>query len=210
MGKERHLSAFNHHLLAAIAKQEHFRLDLKGTFDPILELKEGKVQAILTTLQPDYLNENDLLFSRLYFPIGPVLITSSALPVEGWNEKRKKIIGILRRSPILLSLEQDPSIQIKVYDDMIPALSDLREQHIDGAIFPAIPAYTYITTFYKDELKIATLPLNAEGIRLVTSKNDVGESLIEKFNQGLEVLKQNGTYHEMVERWGFIDVEQMP
>ena len=119
------------------------------------------------------------------------------------------MIGIPDNSPLLSSLQQDPSIQVKIYESILPALEDLRDQRIDGAIFPAISAYTYTQTFYKHEFKIATLPLIDEGIRLATLRNQTGKSLIEKFNKSLETLKKDGTYRKMLHRWGLIDVEQV-
>ncbi len=208
-GKEHHLSAFNNDLLTLIAKQEHFRIHLKAFSDPVAELEQNKIQAALTTQQPSYLNEKRLLFSEPYFLIGPVLIVPSNAPVKGWNEKGRKIVGIPAHSPMLLSQEQDPSIQIKLYDDILTALADLRERHIDAVIFPAIPAYTYVQTFYKNEFKIATLPLNDEGIRLVAHKDKIGEALIQQFNAGLETLKQNGTYQSLLNHWGLINAEQI-
>jgi polar amino acid transport system substrate-binding protein len=212
MGKEQSLSAFNNELLMLIAKQEHFRIHLKAAFDLMAEVEQNKIQGALTTLQPNYLNENWLLSSEPYFLIGPVLIISLTTPIKEWKEKRKKIVGIPNQtahSALLLSLEKDSSIQIKIYHDILPALADLSEGRIDGAIFPAIPAYTYVHTFYKNELKIASLPLTNEGIRLVARKDKVGEKLIKQFNEGLETLRQNGTYHQLLEHWGLIDVEQV-
>lgn len=209
MGKELNLSAFNQQLLKLIAQKENFHVNLTVTSDPILELEQGHLQGVLTALEPSYLNENHLLFSEPYFLTGPVLIIPIAAPTNRWNENRKKIIGIGSHSPKILSFEQDPSIQLKVYDDILSALADLSSQRIDGAIFPAIPAYTYTEAFYKNELKIATLPLTDEGIRLVTLKNAAGELLIKQFNQGLEALKQEGAYDKILKRWGFVNVQQM-
>ena len=206
MGKEGNLSAFNRELLATIAKQGQIRIHLIGTTDPLKELEQGKLQGILTTLEPSYLNENRLLFSEPYFLTGPVLMTSIT-PLA--NGERRKTIGIPLSSPLLVSLEQDPAIQVKIYQDILMALSDLRANRIDGAIFPVIPAYTYTQTFYKNELKIATLPLTNEGIRLVTSNNSKGTALMKAFNEGLKSLKQNGTYKAMLEEWGLIDIESI-
>lgn len=211
MGKERNLSAFNNDLLAAIAKQEHIRIHLTTIpqSDLISDVERGKVQGALTTLKTSYLNEGKLIFSEPYFYIGPVLVIPSTAPIEGWNEKGKKIIGILANTHILSELEQDPSIQIKYYNDKLSALSDLSERHIDGVIIPVIPAYIYVTTFYKDKLKIATLPLSDDGIRLAALKNEEGQLLIKHFNDGLAALKQNGTYNKILERWGLINIEQI-
>lgn len=208
MGKERSFSAFNNELLTAIAKKEHVRFHIMVASNPMDELQQGNVQGILSALQPGYLNAN-LLFSEPYFLTGPVLIIPSTAPVEGWNEKRKKIVAILATDPHLLNLEQDPSLQVKLYSDILVALADLSERRIDGAIFPVIPAYTYTTTFYQHELKIVTLPLTSQGIRLVTLNNETGKILIKSFNEGLVLLKQEGIYSDLLKQWGLINVENI-
>ena len=211
MGKERNLTAFNNELLSSIAKLENFniRIEITSAADLISDLEEGTLQGALTSVQPSYLNEENLIFSNPYFHIGPVLIIPSTAPIEGWNDKRKKIIGIPLYSPILTSLEEDSTIQTKIYDDILHALSDLSDHKIDGAIFPAIPAKTYVRTFYRHELKIATLPLTDEAIRLTALKNEKGIMLIELFNKGLAALKKDETYDKFLDRWSLINVEKI-
>ncbi len=209
MGKERNLFAFNKDLLTFIAKEENFRFHLLNSANPIQELEKNLLQATLTTLQPSHLHENHLLFSHPYFLTGPVLIIPSHKSLNEWNENSKKIVGIEKSSSLISNLEQDPSIRIKFYEDILPALADLSEKYIDGAIFPAIPAYTYTQTFYKHRLRIATLPLTNEGIRLVSLKNPIGESLIKKFNQGLKLSKESGNYQKILESWDLANTEKI-
>lgn len=207
-GKERNFSAFSNELLKSIAKQENFELGFTDTLDPMKELQEGKLQGVLTHLKANYSNEK-LLFSDPYFLIGPVLITSKNSNTKYSKNEETKIIGVPPNTPLLSNLQQDPTIQIKFYDDILTALADLRNGQIDGAIFPVIPSYIYTETFYKQELKIATPPLTDDGVRLVAFKNDAGKVLIEKFNQGLKTLKEEGTFQKMLYNWGFTDVEQV-
>lgn len=211
MGKERNLTAFNNELLTEIAKLENFSVlvEISPASDIVTDLERGILQGVLTSVQSSYLNEDELVFSESYFHIGPVLIIPSTAPIQGWNDKSRKIVGIPAYSPILLSLEKDPKIQIKIYDDILRALSDLSDRKIDGAIFPAIPAYTYVNAFHKHELKIATLPITDEGIRLAALKNDKGIMLIDRFNKGLATLKENGTYANMLDEWSLINVEKI-
>jgi polar amino acid transport system substrate-binding protein len=212
MGKEPNFNAFNADLLAAIAKQEKLRLHLVSVSAPELlpELEQGRLKGILTNLKSDYTNQNRLLFSDLYFSTGPVLITSLIPARQGRNEMAKKIIGVQSHPPINLELEKDPTIQIKIYDDILKALGDLRAGSIDGAIFAALPAHIYTRTFYRGELKVITGPLNDEGIRFVTLNNEEGQKLIKQFNAGLETLKKNGTYDKLIDRWGLINAEEKP
>jgi polar amino acid transport system substrate-binding protein len=209
LGKERNLTAFNHDLLNKIANLEKFRVNIIPTQTPNLmsDLEQGKIQGILTILEPSYANENLFVFSDPYFLTGPVLIIPSSAPIEGWNEKARKIVGIETNSHALFELEREPSIQIKLYDDIFRALADLSERRIDGVIIPVIPAVTYVTTFYKKDLKIVTPPLTNEGIRLAALKNEEGKWLVERFNAGLSTLKQNGTLAQMLLKWGLIDIE---
>lgn len=209
MGREKNLTAFNQQLMTAIAKQEKmkFVMVITSTADLIDDLENGNLQGILTDMQPDYLNEEKFLFSDTYFLTGPVLIIPSAAAVEGWNEKRKKIVGLPDNSSMLGNLEQDPTIQIRMYHDILSALTDLSKRNIDGVIFPVIPAYTYVNTFYKNELKITTHPLTHEGVRLVVRKNEEGKELLNRFNQGIESLKKNGEFDKLLNQWGFVNVE---
>lgn len=209
MGKEKNISAFNEELLTAIANEESFHVKIFPSPHPIEDLENGTIQGILTAIQTSYLYENQFNFSHPFFLTGPVLIIPSTEFSSLWNERRKKIVAIQPNSPLLRSLEQDPSMQIKFYDDILPALADLRAKKIDGAIFPAIPAYTYAEIFYKNEIKIATDPLTDEGLRLVTLKNKEGNELMEKFNEGLLKLKKNGTYNNIMKHWDLVNIEEI-
>lgn len=203
-GKVRNLIAFNQELLMTLSDEEDFEIKLVSSSHLIEELRQGKLQGILTTESPNTLNGR-LAYSDPFFLTGPILITSST-PREKNGEKN--VIGVPEHSPLLADLEEDPAIEVRIYDDILDALSDLREKRIDGAIFPALMAYTYTEAFYNQELKVATSPLTTEGIRLATLNNEKGRSFIEQFNEGLKKLKENGTYYEMLERWGFMNVEK--
>ena len=193
MGKERNISAMNNELLSVIARKGQFRVHMSVSADPIQELESGKLQGALTAMQPSYLNEKHMLFSKPYFRTGLVLILPMKESIDGWNEKRMKIIGVKERSSMLTTLAQDPTVHLKIYNDILTALVDLTDQRIDGAIFPAIPAYTYTRAFYKNDLKIVPLPLtDEESIRLVALNDAAGKELIEKFNDGLVELKETG------------------
>lgn len=209
MGKERNFTAFNNDLLLAMAKQEHVDISLVITSNPLLELNQGRVDGILTALKTSYLNENHLLFSEPYFLMGPVLIIPEVEPADGWNEQRKKIVGIPANTPHLLDLDDDPTVEVRLYHDILKALADLSAKRIDAAIFPLLSAYTYTTTFYKNELRIGSLPLTNDGVRLVALKNKDGEELINQFNQFLRNIKENGTYDQLLKQWGWMSLEEI-
>jgi polar amino acid transport system substrate-binding protein len=211
MNKERELAAFNIELLTAIAQEEKMRLTLKPTAGNLLlgRLNNRELDGISSNLEPTLMNQITYLFSEPYFPTGPVLIISAREKLKGWNENGDKIVAVQAKSPAILNLEKDPTIHIRLYDNILRALADLDDQKIDGAVFPALPAYVYTNTFYEGKLKVATAPLNNEGLRLVALKDERGEELIKSFNQGLQKIKENGVYHELLIEWGFINFEKI-
>ncbi len=210
MGKQREFAAFTKNLLTALGKEQ--QIQFKVAFIPHLDLidslEDGDVVGILTDLEPNSFNQQHMLFSQPFFLIGPVLIVPSSWPQNGWNEKGHKIIGIESDQANSLALEHDPSTEIRLYRDILKALSDLNTGAIDAAVFSVIPASFYIQTFYSKELKIVTAPLNDDGLRLVTLKKPKGEELIEAFNKGLEQLKENGTYDALIEKWSLVNPEK--
>jgi polar amino acid transport system substrate-binding protein len=211
MNKNRELSAFNLDLLTAIAREEGTRFRLQPLPPTLLmrRLENGELDAILSNLSPTPINQSLYSFSEPYFPLGPVLIISAKNPLKGWNEKAIKLIGIQPNSSYQLNLDKDPTIQLRLYDNILNALSDLDDRRIDGVIFPAIPAYIYTQTFYEGKLKIATSPLTNESLRLVTLKTENGEELVKLFNDGLKNIQANQTYHKLLNQWGFLDIEKM-
>ena len=211
LGKQRNLVAFNQDLLTVIGKRQNLKIKIYPIYqkDLIKDLEQQQVDGILTTLFPSPNYESRFLFSEPYFLTGPVLIIPESISLDEWNKIPKKIIGTYLKVNELKSLSSliGSDAQFKFYTDILAAFKDLAGQKIDGAIFPAIPSYTYVKTFYTNELKIASNPLNLEGIRLVVEKNEKGEMLISDFNEGLKDLKESGDYASMLDRWGLINVE---
>lgn len=211
LGKEKNFSAFNHDLLSAIANEESIRFRLIGTAAYELEpmLIEEELQGILTTQQPTPIKLEKYVFSDPYFVTGSVLTVSNSSHIEGWNEMAKKIVGAPSYSAAVLELQKDHSIQVKIYDDINRAFIDLDAQKIDGVIYPALPSYVYVKTFYPGRLKIVTAPLNHDGVRLMALNNEAGNRLVREFNEGLTKTKADGIYDTLIERWGLIDAGKL-
>lgn len=211
--KEKNVTAFSDDLLKAIAEKEGFYFYLSNTSSNLLlnKLDKNEFDAVLSATQPTFQNQLSYLFSKPYFLTGPVLIIQAPRYKKTADEEFKipKLIGVTADLANLLALEHDPQIQLKIYDNILKTLVDLDEGHIDGAIFPAFPAYIYTKTFYPDRLIIATSPLTNEGLHLITLKTPRGEQLIEKFNKGLDELKESNTYDFFITKWGLINPEKV-
>jgi len=211
-GKEKNFNAFSHDLLLAIAKEEQMTFKLMTVQPGELQkyLSSGQLQGILTGMFPSIVEKRTYEFSENAYALGPVLVVPLNTNLTSWDEMSRKIVGVYAFSPIVLRLQKTYGIQIRLYDDVKRALADLDSAKIDGAIFPVLPALTYTKTFYPHRLKVATDPLNNEGIHLVSLNDEIGKELITAFNQGLEKIKKNGTYQDLLESWNLTNTEKVP
>lgn len=209
LGKERDLIAFNTELLKAIAQEERWRLIQSAVSDPLSEVVRGEFQGALTTLASNDVNKQNYLFSESYFQTGLILVVLKNESIDGWNEMRKRVIGIQKQMPVPIDFQMDLDMQFKNFDDVLSALVALKERSIDGVLLPSLVAHTYSDTFYKNEFNLVHLPItNQESIRLVTLKTPEGERLVKSFNEGLQIVKNNGTYLRLLLKWGFFDSDQ--
>ncbi len=211
MGKERNMTAFSDELLVAIAQTENLHIKLMTVSSPelMISLKNESVDAILSPFTPNSQIENLFTSSSSYFPLGPVLIVPIYSDLNKREQFSHKIIGVQTNSSAALELKQDSSIQLKLYDNILQALTDLDNNHIDGVIFPILPAYIYTKTFYSGRFRIATAPLTNEGLRVITLKDEKGENFINHFNQGLVTLQENGTYDMLINKWELVNTAQL-
>ena len=97
-------------------------------------------------------------------------------------------------------LAKYPGIIIRTYDAVPNVLADIVNGNVDGALVGNLIANAYIKDVYATQLKVATAPLTPAGLRLVTlhGKEDQLQSA---FNSGLERLKRNGKYKELLKKW---------
>lgn len=211
MGKERSISAFSSDLMKEIALEEgaRFRISLVQNAEILEKLESQELDGILTALEPNVIYRNRFIFSEPYFLLGNVLVLPIEAQLSGFNEKAKKIIGVNPTDTSILQLENRSQFELKMYDNILKALSDVEQRRIDGAIFLALPAYIYTRTFYDKKLRVATTPLTNEGLRLMALKSQKGEELIKLFNEGLAASKKNGKYDHLIKNWGLVNPEKI-
>lgn len=204
-GRERNMTAFSDELLLLIAKNEQINIQVfsGSNSELITKLNDEELDGVLMQDMPDA--QGRFIFSHPYFLLGPVLV----VPVKPVQDRSSKILGANPRSANAIDLKENENIQIRLYGNILKALSDLNEKQIDGVLFPALEAFTYVRTFYPNTLKIGTPPLTDEGMRLITLKTERGQDLIKHFNQGLAYLKEDGTYDALLEKWGLVNTSQL-
>lgn len=202
MGQQNNVTGFSRELLKEIGKLKKMKLAfLPVNWDVLLsDMKAGRYNGALSSLYPFVFNEANYDFSHPYLLTGPVLVVPIGSSVTSLDKLDGKEIAYLANSDGDLLLEKNPAILIRPYDSIPQALNDVAGGIIDGAIVNVLVATSYSENIYNGQLKIATPPLNEEGLRLLTpvQKNP---QLIRAFNEAIDELKHKGTYDTLLKKW---------
>ena len=201
------VTAFSTELLGQIGKVEKIPfVKVSVNWDNLMDgLKSDEYEAILTSMPPYIFNEKLFDFSNIYLPLGPVLVVPTGSMITGLNDLNGKEIAVISGSTSTLILEGSTGVLIRAYDSIPKALNDVVEGIVDGAMIDILSAVAYCNDLYQGKLKVATQPLNDEGLRLVT-KHGAAPDLISGFNEGLAKLKRNGTYDALLKKWNLAEV----
>lgn len=207
--KERNFTAFSDELLIAISKQQHIEIELVqvGSDNLFLGLDNDQYDAVLSSLEPDAQNRTHYVFSNPYYLMGPVVIVKSSSKATSLADMEGKIVGIRTGSSVVFNIQQYPNILIKSYDNPLTALMDLDKNDLDAVILDALTATVYSSGLFKGKVKIITHPLTNIGLRLIAKNKLRGEHLIDFFNEGLKILKENGSYNQLILKWNLYNPE---
>lgn len=200
------LRAFSIELMEEIGKIENINVIVydQSWSDLLPGLEHKDYNGILSNQEPYVFHEKTYDFSSSYLSIGPVLVIPFQKTNTSLDQIKEQEIGVIKGSSGALILQKYPDIIQREYDSIPQALSAVATGTLDGAVIDALNAYSYCHNLYQGKLKIATPPLNQEGLRLMTLHKN-SSHLIEAFNKGLTTLKKNGTYARLTQKWNLQD-----
>ncbi len=198
------VTACSTNLLTEIGKLEKIpfvKVSVNGN-DLMEGLQKGQYEAILSSMQPYIFNRDLFDFSDIYLALGPVLVVPAQSKIDSLKNLDGKEIAVIAGSTYDQILEKSNGVLIRFYDSIPKALNDILLGVVDGAMIDSLSATAYCRDLYEGELKIATAPLNDEGLRMVV-KHNTAPDLIKGFNAGLAQMKKDGSYQKLIGKWGF-------
>ncbi|MFV0339318.1 MAG: substrate-binding periplasmic protein [Parachlamydiaceae bacterium] len=210
-GRESSITAFSIDVLFSIARREKIQLDLVYSGPKrIAELLDDElVHGILTGMKPDPILEETYYFSEPYYRLGAVLVIRKEDDFTSLLNLPSKRVAVRRNSPILFKVQVDPKATIIPFDSPVGALEQLVRGEVDAVVIDKLLTYLYYGGSYQDKLKVVTLPLTVDGLRLVTLQDSAGEALIEAFNEGLKQIKEEGVYDEFLNQWDLYNPDKL-
>ena len=206
-GKERILRAFIDDIVDIIAEREGIPIE-KVTITPessLKRLKEHSFDAVFTFLSPKDVRAQPHVFSDMIFYLGPVLIVRIDSPISSLQDMKEKVLGLRMGESLAFSEEKHPSAVIRYYPELPVALEDLEDEQIDAVVVDAFEARKYLQYAYRDKLKLLPTPLSSYGLRLLIHKDAADDSFAKRFNELLDVVKDDGTFEVMLKKWDLIE-----
>jgi ABC-type amino acid transport substrate-binding protein len=209
LGKSRQVAAFSDELLAAISKEQniHFRIYSSSSSLLFPGLHAKTFQGVLSADVPRGTLLDNYVSSVPYFRFGPVLVVRKASKITQLEQLSGSAVGVLRGASLLFDEAGSIDITYIPYDNVLVALQHLSDGVVDGVIIDAFPAYAYTNSLFADRLQVASAPLTNEALRLIALKGYEGRVLIQQFDEGLEALKNNGTYTQLLKKWGLFNAD---
>lgn len=187
--------------------------------DLFYEMALGRVDAVISAAPQTVMNTNKYCFSHPLLRTGPVLVVPINSTANGLNSLKDMVVSIPRGNQEVEIIANHPQTEFIFYNQYTSALELVVLGNTQGTLIPMIPAARFVQDLFHDSLKIVTLPLTTEGLRLLTPmntkqmaiedhKSEVDpmiksrrEEIIPMFNDSLTAMLDNGEYHTLLNKW---------
>ncbi len=201
-GQADQVYGFTIDLLGEIAQSENIRIQYfqAGSESLLNGLERKSYDAVLTTKVNTLIERNIYQVSSTYFLMGPVLVVPVDSKVDKLENLDGKLAGVVDQSSGYFVIQKYPKIFIFSYQNPATLLEALKYEQIDAACVDYLAAIAYVKNLYANVFKIATEPLNDDGLCLVMMQQN-NTSLVDSFNQGLRRAKKRGVYQKLLEKW---------
>lgn len=201
-GLEQNMIGFTDDLFRAISKKARMSITLVDVSSKglLTGLDQLKWDGALSSLEPTPSNKERYIFSEPFYISGKVLIVPLHSSISSWEGIEGRVVAIEKRMSLPAEIANHQAI-FTPYSSMNSALDDLVKNNVDAAIMDFAPAYVYLQSLYRDQLKIATTPLMRGGLRLVARRNPDGVRLVQHFNEGFEELRGSGQFQQLLTKW---------
>ena len=189
------INAFVNDLVSEINYKEGLNISLVNQdwvhlFENVDDKKTG---GAFTSVFPSVEMLARYQFSDPILLTGPVLVVAENSPYQSLQDLEGKLIGVYKFDSSVLIAQDVPNAMINSYQHIPIAIEALSTQRYDALLVPVIEATALVETAYKGRLRIASEPLNEEGLRLVVLRGSA-DSLLEGFNAGLAKSRRSGRY----------------
>ncbi|KRL04146.1 amino acid ABC transporter substrate-binding protein/permease [Liquorilactobacillus oeni] len=190
-------------LIRAIAKEEGFKADIKpiGFNAAVQSLSSGQIDGVIAGMTITDERRQKFDFSTPYYQSGIVMAVAPKSKITSLKDLKGKRVAIktgTSGADYANSIKDRYGFKTVTFDDSDNVYNDVKNGN-SAACFDDSAVLNYgVKTGLG--LKIVTKPTNTGkyGFAVQKGKN---QELLSKFNQGLEKLKKNGKYDQIIEKY---------
>lgn len=202
-----------------LAKAVFDQYNIKVKFQPIdwsmkeTELNNGTIDFIWNGYSITDARKKKVLFTDTYMKNDQVLVTPKSEKITSFKGMKDKVLGaqngssgydVFTKQPeVLMDIVKDNDAVL--YDSFNEAFIDLKSGRINGLLIDKVYANYYLTQSGElDNYDITTGDYDTEDYAAGARKDD--KKLVEKVNEGLKELHDNGKFKEISDKWFGEDV----
>ena len=222
LGQQRtNVYAFMRELLTTIAKKKGIQLQVVELSwnNLFFEMSSDRVDGVVSAAPMTIMNTNKYEFSHPLLRTGPVLVVPANSEAKNLNSLKNMIVSIPRGNQEIEIIADHPDTEFIFYDKYVTTMELVALGNLQGTLIPVVPAYQFVQNLFHDSLKIISIPLTTEGLRVVTPKaneedqknpnRQVTDNHISHrrkmitpiINEGIKDLRDSGEYNKLLEKW---------
>ncbi len=195
------IEGFDIDLFNAIAAKENLQIEYTNVaFDPLLAgMAQGSYDAAISSITITPERAAKMSFSNPYFTAGQTItVKLGNTTITGEASLAGKKLGAQLGTTGEVLAKGVSNATVRSYDEIGLAFQDLLNGQIDAVICDTPIANNYVKK-NATALKTVGAPLSTEdyGIAVAKGKTD----LLNKINQGLALIKADGTIDRLVTKW---------
>ena len=209
---------FAFHIAKKLGKKlEIINMEFGGMLPALIS---GKVEMVGAGMSITEERAKKVLFSESYYPSGIAAIVkageikveeksvvSESLMLTSVNDKNVKKIGVLLGSIHEdYAMKNQPDAEILQYQNVSDKLTALKHNKIDVAYYDHVS----LKPILAENKEIAILSENVFSVPIAAAFNENNDLMREEFNKFLKIIKSNGVYDDMVDRWINKDATELP
>ncbi len=192
---------FDIDLMTAIAEKAGIEIEFENVaWDPLLAgmaLCQYDVAISAMTITEE--RKKQWLFSDPYFFAGQIVtVQIDNTEIASKYDLPGKVVGAQIGTTGSFEVENIGGATLKTYDDIGLAFQDLMNGQIDAIMADNPLALGYVNE-YPDKLKTVGEVLTDENYGIAVCKDN--SDLLEKINEGLRAVKEEGLIEDLVEKW---------
>jgi arginine/lysine/histidine/glutamine transport system substrate-binding/permease protein len=201
---------FDIDLMNAIGEAAGFTPDIQNlNFDGIIPaLQSGTVDAAISgmTITPE--RAGTVSFSRPYFKAGlAIAVRENNTDITSLDSLKGKNIAVQIGTTGAKKAAEIQGAKIRTFDTSILALQELANGNVDAVINDAPNTLYALKSGGVSGIKVVGQLLTEEYYGIALPKNSPN---VEKINQGLTTIIQNGKYAEIYKKWFGGEPPQLP